>query len=123
MYDATIMLLCLQSKDVLVSAGWDGKIKYWNTKTWKEIDSFKAHDEAISCMVLYKGLLVTGSWDSSIKVVSYGIIAAANLSQLWNIETKELVATLNKHTDMLTALAVHDDYLLSSSYDHSIIVT
>ncbi|KAI5059823.1 hypothetical protein GOP47_0026142 [Adiantum capillus-veneris] len=54
---------------VLYSASWDKTVKVWSLNSYKCIESFYAHNDAINAMIVVDGsVLVTASADCSIKL-------------------------------------------------------
>lgn len=51
-----------------VSGGMDKAIKFWDLATRKEIRSIAGHDGSISCMGITREHLVTGSYDSTLRL-------------------------------------------------------
>ena len=66
----------------------------------------KGHTSDVTCLVVVNDYLASGSQDNTVK--------------LWNLETKQLVATLGGHTDFVLSLTEINGYLVSSSQDTTI---
>ncbi|CAK9176015.1 unnamed protein product [Ilex paraguariensis] len=103
------------NKGLMCSVSWDKYLKVWRTSDYRCIESIKAHDDAISAVVVsVDGTIYTGSADRRIKV--------------WTRPEGEgryaLIATLEKHKSAVNALALNSDgsVLFSGACDRSILV-
>lgn len=66
----------------------------------------KGHTNGVMCVQILDNILVTGSYDSTIKV--------------WNIDTGEVLRTLTGHTMGIRCLQLDDSKLISGSMDHTL---
>ncbi|KAK7756133.1 hypothetical protein SLS62_001725 [Diatrype stigma] len=64
------------------------------------------HTNGVTCLQFEENILATGSYDSTIK--------------LWNIETGEVIRTLQGHTSGIRALQFDDRLLVSGSLDKTV---
>ncbi len=98
--------------------------KIRKTRPWKEVYSerfrvetnwrknnhtlrvFKGHTDGITCIRFDHKLLITGSYDTTIKI--------------WNIRTGEIIRTLEGHSGALRSLQFDDQKLISGSLDKTI---
>ncbi|XP_067052011.1 protein FAN-like isoform X3 [Acropora muricata] len=55
------------SKTIIVGS-WDNKIYIYSVEYGRVVDTKSGHDDAISCLSWNDGILVTASWDSTVKV-------------------------------------------------------
>ncbi|CAH3169012.1 unnamed protein product [Porites evermanni] len=55
------------SKTIIVGS-WDNKIYIYSVEYGRVVDTKSGHDDAISCLCWNDGILVTASWDSTVKV-------------------------------------------------------
>ncbi|XP_027039728.1 protein FAN-like [Pocillopora damicornis] len=55
------------SKTIIVGS-WDNKIYIYSVEYGRVVDTKAGHDDAISCLCWNDGILVTASWDSTVKV-------------------------------------------------------
>lgn len=74
---------------------------------WKNakysVSTLHGHTDWVTCLLSIDDLLISGSWDSSIK--------------MWNLNTKECVVSLSGHTAGINAIDLKGDVLLSASLD------
>jgi len=64
----------------------------------------EAHSNYVYCFIEYKGMLISGSYDRTIKY--------------WSLSSYDCIMTLKGHSDAVRCLAVYaDNYLLSGSWD------
>eukprot|EP00808_Paulinella_micropora_P023114 g67260.t1 len=113
---------CLKFKgNQLVSGSDDGSLHLWrlkavtdtdaplfqqhhnNTKVTYKISSFMGHGGPVWCLDTYKDLLVSGSYDQTIKV--------------WSLRAGTAEATLRGHTSWVSCVSVHDAIIVSGSWD------
>ena len=73
---------------------------------WPCERTLKGHTNGVASLAGWEGKLVSGSWDSTIRV--------------WELDTGELDATLTGHRAAVYALLVHGERLFSASADGSI---
>ncbi|XP_048576936.1 protein FAN isoform X2 [Nematostella vectensis] len=52
----------------IVVGSWDNKIYIYSVEYGRVLDTTTGHDDAISCLCWNDGILVTASWDSTVKV-------------------------------------------------------
>jgi len=89
--------------NLLYSGGGDGNIMVW-TEDGERIRTIKAHSNYDSCLIEFKGMLISGSYDNTIKC--------------WSLSSYNCIMTLEGHSNGIRCLAVYDDkYLLSGSWD------
>jgi F-box and WD-40 domain protein MET30 len=99
-----------QSK--LLGPFWKGvyRDRFKIGSNWKygrcSIKSFRGHTNGVTCLQFDDNVLVTGSYDMTIKI--------------WNIETGEEIRTLQGHTSGIRALQFDDTKLISGSLDNTI---
>lgn len=114
--DAISSLACNEERGVLYSGSWDKTVKVWRMRDWRCVESFVAHDDAVSSIaVAADGLLFTGSADSTVKVWA-PTLAKANARHV-------LKQTLTvQHSAAVNALALSTDgsILYSGSADGSV---
>ncbi len=67
---------------------------------------FRGHTNGIMCLQFDDNILVTGSYDSTIKI--------------WNIDTGDCIRTLRGHTSGIRALQFDDNKLISGSLDQTL---
>ena len=54
--------------DVMATAGSDNKIHIWNTQRGSEIGSLEGHTGTVSCLDMAQGVLVSGSFDTTVRI-------------------------------------------------------
>eukprot|EP01132_Coremiostelium_polycephalum_P008629 gene8629-10620_t len=57
-----------QDEKHIVIGSWDNNIYIYSVGNGSISDTLSGHDDAVSCLKLYNNILVSGSWDSSVKV-------------------------------------------------------
>lgn len=112
--DSVSALALSKDKSLLYSVSWDRTLKIWRTNDFKCLESIsRAHDDAINAVAASSdGDVYTGSADRKIKV--------------WRSsggKTHSLVATLEKHSSGINALALSNDgsILYSGACDLTIV--
>lgn len=103
---------------VLYSASWDKSVKVWNLNSFKCMESFSAHHDAINAMIVIDGsILATASADHTIKLWT-------RLSYPTKRKKHGLINTLEGHKVAVNALAVSENFkiLYSGGSDGSLIV-
>lgn len=79
-------------------------------RNWRKgiftLKEFKGHTDGILCMQFNHDILISGSYDSTIKV--------------WNIQTGKVIRTLRGHTRGVRALVFDDTKLITGSLDSTI---
>jgi factor associated with neutral sphingomyelinase activation len=53
-------------------SSWDNNIYIYSLDYGRTVETWQAHDDAVSSMHSAAGLVVTGSWDSSVRVWAFG---------------------------------------------------
>lgn len=104
--------------EFLYSVSWDKYLKIWSTSDFRCMESIKAHDDAISAVIVsVDGTIYTASADRSIKVWEKSVKDGRK-------SVHRLVATLVKHKSAVNAIALNRDgsVLFSGSCDRSILV-
>ncbi|XP_071694481.1 protein JINGUBANG-like [Rutidosis leptorrhynchoides] len=67
--DAISCLSINQEVGLLYSGSWDRTFKVWKTSSSRCLESVKAHDDAVNCVIsTVEGFVFTGSADGSVKV-------------------------------------------------------
>lgn len=61
-------LIFLFDDRTLLTGSADGYIKSWNLNEKSPRNEIKAHTDIVSTIIHFNNILVTGSWDKSIKV-------------------------------------------------------
>lgn len=56
------------SSHVLASCGEDNYLRFWNSSNGNLVSEIQAHANVVRAMLLVKGLLVTASYDGSVKL-------------------------------------------------------
>lgn len=98
--------------NTFASASLDRTVKVWGTSSPVPHFSLEGHERGVNCVSYYRGgdrpYLVTGADDFSVKV--------------WDYQTKTCVATLNGHTNNVSAVLFHPQLplILSGSEDGTI---
>lgn len=99
--------------DLLLSAGFDGHVGVWDISKRRyampRLEAMvRAHAQEILCLKAHplKGTFVTGGNDKRVRV--------------WSLQSYELLATLEGHTEAVTCLALDANFLLSGSEDGSV---
>lgn len=82
---------------VLATAGLDGTVKLWDTKTWKQLQSWAAHGQSSYGVAFSPDgkYLATGGRDKLVKI--------------WDAKTARLVHTLEGHTTYVYSLTFTPD--------------
>ena len=99
--------------DLLLSAGFDGHVGVWDISKRRyampRLEAMvRAHAQEILCLKAHplKGTFVTGGNDKRVRV--------------WSLQSYELLATLEGHTEAVTCLALDANFLLSGAEDGSV---
>lgn len=82
----------------------NGEIDILNAKT-QEWEAYKEHKSAVTSLVYFNGMLISGSEDSTIRVQ--------------DLETRKHLHILKKHTSAITSLKIVNQTLISTSLDGS----
>jgi factor associated with neutral sphingomyelinase activation len=106
---------CALSKDqkFVAIGSWDNNIYLYSNDYGRVITTVPAHDDTVSCLTLRDNLLVSGSWDTSMKVWS---ISPSGISQDPLMELSCLDSTVRAvhlNMDMNLALCGSDDGMLA----------
>ncbi|KAK9476488.1 WD40-repeat-containing domain protein [Lipomyces japonicus] len=94
--------------NVLVSAGNDGLVKIWNTKSGKLIKTLIGHKRSLACVQISDDLkfVVSGGNDDSIRI--------------WDAKRGTCLRVLQEHQSLVRSLQLSGNKLISASYDKSI---
>jgi WD40 repeat protein len=95
---------------ILVSAGWDGRLAFWDVARSQPLRLRRAHNGEITTAVLSPDgtTVATGGGDSSVR--------------LWNLARREEIAVLRGHTATVNSVAFSKDgrWLASASDDGTV---
>jgi WD40 repeat protein len=107
-HTGTVLCVTQLTDGRLVSGGFDGTIKIWNTISGIYLMDLEGHTEDVNCMTqLTDGRLVTGSDDSTIK--------------LWDTILGSCLMTMQGHIDYVRCVTqLTDGRLVSGSDDMTI---
>eukprot|EP00047_Mylnosiga_fluctuans_P005972 m.243958 g.243958 ORF g.243958 m.243958 type:complete len:918 (-) comp14365_c0_seq1:118-2871(-) len=114
LHSATVGSLALSScvpvstGKIVVLGSWDNSVYAYSIEYGRVIDSWMAHDDAVSTTYLSGNLLFTASWDSTIKVWNYD--SAGN-----RCRDDQCLYELNEHDGEVKCLAVHEGTRLFAS--------
>jgi WD40 repeat protein len=94
--------------NIVVSAGWDGKMSLWDLKTCQRIaKQFEGHEGRITSLFVRGDLLISAGWDRTIR--------------RWDLNSFQSVgAPLRGHTAALYGVAVSRETIVSGSYDKTL---
>ncbi|NJO03202.1 MAG: WD40 repeat domain-containing protein, partial [Bacteroidia bacterium] len=116
-------VLFARNGTLLISVSDDKTIRFWDTRTGENVETYRGYIGEGSEGKLYAAalspdekILAVAGWLSYEGDTEYGRI------RLINIETREIIANLTGHTDVVNSLAFspNGQYLASSGADHSI---
>ena len=105
---------------VIASGGSDQTVRLWDAVTGQQVGTFVGHTQTITSIAFSPdgNMLATGSgsWNPN------RIRKKAPEVKLWNIQTRELLTTLKRHTEVVTSVAFSPDgsTLASSSNDRTV---
>jgi len=120
-HTGTVTCLKFDANNRLISGSDDGSLVLWelssppertvplfqqhhnNTKLTHRVNSFVGHGGPVWCLDLQGDVLVSGSYDKTIKV--------------WSVKQGTIRCTLRGHTNWVSSLQVHDDTIVSGSWD------
>lgn len=85
---------------------WDNNIYLYSVAFGNASLAFSAHDDAVSCLAISDETMVSGSWDSTVKI--------------WNVSRgsntrKQAVATLIEHDDEVKSIAIGSESGIAAS--------
>ena len=78
----------------------------WDKNTLGLIDEFIGHEGPVLCLQFDEQIIISGSYDSTIRV--------------WNLSSGEIINTLHHHKDEVFCLRFHSHILVTGSLDKSI---
>lgn len=61
--------LVMPNEDTVLVGSWDNSIYFYSVEYADVLHSIPAHDSSVTCLAWSSNLLVTGSWDTSVKVL------------------------------------------------------
>jgi WD40 repeat protein len=105
---------CAYNSDnsAVLSAGWDGYLRYWNSHTGTEMLSLQANTKALSCCAFSPDgrQLLSGSMEG--------------LLGFWNLETLECVDNFIAHTRPISAICYSPNgrQLATASWDRQVVL-
>lgn len=144
---SSIECLCIQ-KNVLYSGSADGKIKIWDL-TNNTCKILEEHQHPVTCLCIEENVLYSGSangqikiwklnsnkctatlsWDGSVDCLykygnflyaGYKSILGEMRTNIWDLSTNKLAATIGEHQEKITSLYREGKCLYSSSLDGTI---
>ncbi|KAG1842565.1 WD40-repeat-containing domain protein [Suillus tomentosus] len=100
-------LIATGGRDGTMSEPVESPVKVWDAKTGKLVATLKGHVWSVRCLAWNKNVLVSGSYDCSIRI--------------WNATKWEQTAVLDEHADGVTAIAISSNsrILASASFDYT----
>ena len=60
--------LVMPNDDTVLVGCWDNKLYFYSVEYANVVHSMRAHDSSVTCLSWSSNILVTGSWDTSVKV-------------------------------------------------------
>ena len=60
-------VVSLSSNKILTSS-WDGNLYVWSTSSRTTLNEIRAHEDAVSCVCTFGKYILSGSWDTSVKL-------------------------------------------------------
>lgn len=93
---------------LLVSGGEDGLLRLWSTfsSPCECIGTLCGHKDYITCCIVYRYLVISGSADCTLKV--------------WRIDDGQCLMTLEGHEAFINRCCIFGSILLSSSFDNTV---
>lgn len=93
---------------LLVSGGEDGLLRLWSTfsSPCECIGILSGHKDYITCCIVYRYLVISGSADCTLKV--------------WRIDDGQCLMTLEGHEAFINRCCIFGSILLSSSFDNTV---
>ena len=100
--------ICIYKCPTFAAAGEEGRIKLFSNSL-ENMCYLCGHKTNIHCLCLWGKIFASGSGDNDIKI--------------WEIEGREIMATLSGHTDIVCALCyVREGVFVSGSKDKSLVI-
>ncbi|XP_028392732.1 protein FAN-like isoform X2 [Dendronephthya gigantea] len=114
------------SKTIVVGS-WDNNIYIYSVEYGRVTDTVRGHDDAISCLCWNDGILVTASWDSTVKVWKFvpecGGKKASSPELLTELDHDTEVNSVDLHpTNTLVVTGTTDGHVLLWNIDKRIII-
>ncbi|KAI6657447.1 Protein FAN [Oopsacas minuta] len=63
--------LVMPNEDTIVVGSWDNSIYFYSVEYADVLHCMPAHDSSVTCLAWSSNILVTGSWDTSVKIWDY----------------------------------------------------
>ena len=109
-FDATLSVVHLPGKDVVIAGTANGEIRIWRFSDWQLLGILSAHDDAVWALAVSpdERWLASGSSDETIR--------------LWDLETLTEITALTGHEGAIWTLifTLDSQLLLSSSFDQTV---
>jgi WD40 repeat protein/predicted Ser/Thr protein kinase len=110
-HTSRIVSICFApDSKTLVSAGWDGRLGFWDAKAGKNLAFLRGHNNYFNWAALSPdgGTVATCGDDTTVR--------------LWNVARRQEIAVLQGHTDVINDLAFSADgqWLASASNDGTV---
>ena len=126
-------------RNIVVSSGNTGEVRFWDIETGKRRQIFKEHSAEVNCVAISPDgqTLVSGSVDETVKIwnldnkqAKYTLVGHSGgiydvkispdgqtlfsagrdkTIKIWNLKTGELLNTLTGHSDWIYSLAISSD--------------
>lgn len=118
-YDASAKRLCSNNSRSTPEEYFKPRVRPWKDvykdrfkvgTNWKygrcSLKTFKGHTNGVMCLQFDENILMTGSYDSTVKV--------------WDIESGKEIRTIRGHTSGIRCLQFDDTKLMTGSMDHTV---
>ncbi|KAL4234400.1 hypothetical protein ACF0H5_006047 [Mactra antiquata] len=126
----------------VICGSWDNNVYFYSSEYGNVLDTLQAHDDAVSSLCWEDNMLITASWDSTVKAQldhdygvtdiavnfkSYILISATKEGQLcvWDLQSFYIVNMFHVHEDTINAVLLSEDcsQILSCGMDHYLRIT
>ncbi|KJE90664.1 neutral sphingomyelinase activation associated factor, variant 1 [Capsaspora owczarzaki ATCC 30864] len=106
-------------KGVIVGS-WDNNLYYYSIEFGRITESWNGHDDAISCLALGSRILITASWDSTVKLWNAGNIASGRRGSIGS----SLLCEFVDHDTEVKCVAISPDerVAISGAADGTVII-
>jgi len=68
----------LEDGETFIVASWDNNVYWYNTAYGRVENTLSAHEDAVSQLIRHEDVLITSSWDSTVKVWNYNDAASGS---------------------------------------------
>jgi len=95
--------VCLPDGNTVLVGSWDNNLYVYSVEFGRVVDTRRIHDDAVTCLCWKNDILLTSSWDSTVKIWNCRLEPSSRkpvISPMGELDHDTEVTSIDMHTDM-----------------------